>query len=364
MATQRPWVACLASIRSNPYSRPRHGYNELARTYSTTQIHCKNSARADTSEPTPPAYKEPQKFKHQPAPPLRDTSDRTPKPLDEPLGVPRMPRPGENTGADGRSIRQRRDDFVNYDKHLEKRTKMTSQIARSYFKDFNDMKYFKGKTFVAPTRLFKGEHAMYFPNLRGNVLTGKVDDTTNVLTGNVSVVGVVSSYWAEKQLRTFCGPKEHPALQPLLADIDIKSSPSHGPQAQLVEINHEPNFLKYWLLRLFSYRLRSERPKARWGQYFVIRTGFIDHLRYALAITNQKVGYVYLVDARCKVRWAGSALASDAERSSMVSCLRRLLKEQKDIEDNAETSAANLASRADSPISQAPGPAAGEEKLG
>jgi ATPase complex subunit ATP10 len=34
------------------------------------------------------------------------------------------PRPGENTGIDTRSFRERRADFVNYEKHIEKREKM------------------------------------------------------------------------------------------------------------------------------------------------------------------------------------------------------------------------------------------------
>ena len=47
--------------------------------------------------------------------------DHTVRPLSRPLGLPTAPLPGKNTGIATRTWRQRRDDFVNYDKHLEKR---------------------------------------------------------------------------------------------------------------------------------------------------------------------------------------------------------------------------------------------------
>lgn len=53
-----------------------------------------------------------------------------PKPLSRPLGLPYPPQPGQNTGRDTRSWRQRRDDFANYDKHLERRANLCVELSR------------------------------------------------------------------------------------------------------------------------------------------------------------------------------------------------------------------------------------------
>ena len=55
-----------------------------------------------------------------------DTKDKdfTPVKLLWPLGMDNPPQKGENSGVDTRTLQQKRDDFVNWDKHLEKRKRL------------------------------------------------------------------------------------------------------------------------------------------------------------------------------------------------------------------------------------------------
>ncbi len=250
----------------------------------------------------------------------------TPKPLSRPIGVLTPPRSGENNGVDNRTWSQKRDDFVNYDKHLEKRKMLTQKMSTPYFREWSNMRFNKGKTFLAPPRLFKGSHALYFPNLHGETLvkdnSKAMQDTTPVLEGNVSVVSVFSSAWAEAQAASFVGEEKNPELHPLLNEMQ-------GVAPQLVQINVEENALKAGIISLFKGSLRKRIGEANWGKYFVVRKGLTDEARERIGVLNSKVGYVYLLDRECKIRWAGSGVAEEGEREGLVKGVRRLLEEAK-----------------------------------
>ncbi|EON61359.1 hypothetical protein W97_00573 [Coniosporium apollinis CBS 100218] len=278
---------------------------------------------AEAVKPPPPA---PRPFTSQPQSPAqkgKNGEEFVPQPLGRPIGFSKPPRRGENSGEDARSWRQRRAEFVDWGKHLERRKELTRQVAKPYFRDFSNMRHHKGKSFLANPRIFKRDAALFFPNLRGTTLASgrEAKDTTEVLEGRVSVVSIFSSTWAENQKNTFVGETQNPELEEALkGNEDV---------AQRVEINIEENALKLALVRLFQYRLRAQRPKGDWRRYFIVSRGISESIRETIGLLNSKVGYVYLVDPECRIRWAGSGPAEGEEKQSLVKGLKKLIEEAK-----------------------------------
>lgn len=273
-----------------------------------------------------------------------------PAPLSRPLGLPYPPFPGQNTGTDRRTWTERKRDLADYDKHLERRKSLIKDLyEKNYFRDLGNVgKLHKGKSMLAPSTPFRRDVARWFPNLRGRTLEGVEGDTTNVLRGRVSVVKVVSTEWGELQCKSFVGEDVNPALKEYLGEAGV------GETAQVVEVNVSPNPLKYWLVRLFMGRQRKKKEKAQWGRYFLVSRALTDDIKEALGIWNSMVGYVYLLDGECRVRWAGNGDAREDERGSLVKCLRRLVDEAKGVqrptrvkrEDPRPTSTSSTQSRA------------------
>ena len=75
-------------------------------------------------------------------------------------------------------------------------------------------------------------------------------------------------------------------------------------------------------------RLRKQVDKAEHDKYFIVRHGITEAIRDDIGLLNSKVGYVYLVDSECRIRWAGSGRADKDERQSMFQGLVRLVRER------------------------------------
>lgn len=179
----------------------------------------------------------------------------------------------------------------------------------------------KGKSFVAPQRLIKSEHALWFPNLNGQTLVAAGKDTTDVLRGRVSLVAVFSGTWAERQVELW-GLDE-------VAGMAREAGRVEDGAVGRIDVNVEENSLRYWIVMMFRGSLRKRMEESRWGRYFIVKKGLDDETRDAMGYHNSKVGYVYLLDEECKIRWAGSGPPIAGERDALIKGVKKLVADSK-----------------------------------
>jgi ATPase complex subunit ATP10 len=278
----------------------------LARSFTSARTLRRPATDLKPTEPTTPT------------PDPKDEDIFIPKPLGRPIGFKSPPQPGENA-----SITKVKKDYSGMtmsQRNLAKREDLVEKWGTNYFRDFKNIrKYRSGKTFMANPRIFKKDAALYFPNFHGDTLEGKGRDTTDVLQGRVSVVNVYSSQWGLSQVETFTGKNVNAGLHGILAQ--------YPGVAQMVDVNIEENSMKAWIIALFQWRLKTSKSKEEWGRYFVVRRGVSEKIRETIGLLNGRVGYVYLVDQDCKIRWAGSGDAEGSEMEDMNRGFARLVSE-------------------------------------
>jgi ATPase complex subunit ATP10 len=246
--------------------------------------------------------------------PLRLDSSFVPKPLGAPIGFQRAPRP-----VDDHSQQQRRDTLI--ERNLAEREKLTKAYVKSYFRDFRNLDHHNGKFYLGNAKLYKKEAALYFPNLSGRTLVGDgATDTTRVLRGKVSVVTILSRNWAAEQVQSFVGETQNPELRTIIEES--------GGVAQHVTVNFEEGRLFAAMLWIFERNLRRTTPKKEWERYFIM-SGLPTEVKETLGIMNEKIGYVFLLDSQCKIRWSACADANEEEKDHLNRGLRRLIEERK-----------------------------------
>ncbi|KAI9894359.1 MAG: Mitochondrial ATPase complex subunit atp10 [Vezdaea aestivalis] len=255
---------------------------------------------------------------------LRPPPDFVPKPLSKPVGLSEPPRAGENSGLEERSWRQRASDYFDKDNSIERTQKLAKQYMEPYFKDTSNLKWQEGKSYLQPKGIFKASRSLYFPNLRGQTLSGQpnegtdgMTDTTTVLEGRVTILAIFQGTWAQEQTATFIDEKFNPNLWNILR--------GNRGITQLVQINFEEKAMRYAVLQMCLPRMRNTIPKDIQGSYFLMRKGLTQEIRESMGYLNSKVGYIFVIDRSCRIRWAASAKAGEDEIEGLNKVVRRLL---------------------------------------
>jgi ATPase complex subunit ATP10 len=237
--------------------------------------------------------------------------------LDRPIGVLEPPKSTDNTGIDSRTLKQKKDDLMDYDKHMEKRRELEAE----YMKGFDEVRHFrstKGKFWMAPSAYFRADKALYMPNFWGRTLLGEWAPTTSVLKGKVSVVRVFGSVSGEWHVNSF--------TQNL---VNERLTEPHKRDFQIVDINLPDTRVKEYIVKMFLWNVkRSIQDPARHGTYFLSRKGVTKQMKKAIRADNAYSGFVYLVDRHCRIRWAGSGDATENEKKYLDKFLSSVIKER------------------------------------
>lgn len=181
-----------------------------------------------------------------------------------------------------------------------------------------EMRQHGGKMYYASSQLVKPEKAGYMPNFEAQDLSRQKINTTEKLVGKITLMTFVYAKFGEPHVNTFIKP----FLEKYKDQKDI----------QVVEVNVQENILKQLLLKAFIPSIRKNLPLERKENYCLILKD-ISRTRKCLGMSNQYIGYSFLVDENCKIRWTAHGEATSEEVGNMLA-MTDYLHDKKLISDN------------------------------
>lgn len=247
------------------------------------------------------------------ATPKKESNEDLPKPelyghFREPptvLGVIELPEVNNNDWI--QKSKQRVKDMVNYEKvfaaHAAERKYLVEQATKSYFADMHEMRKHGGKMYYASTQLMSKDDTGYMPMYEGKDLYGNKVNITMKLRNKISLMSFVFAKSGELHVNTFI----EPFLKKFKDDKD----------AQLIEVNVQENFLKQFIVKAFVPSIRKSLPAERKENYMLLMQD-ISRSRKYLDMTNQYIGYVFLIDQEGLIRWTAHGEATKEEVANML----------------------------------------------
>ncbi|CAI2164364.1 11780_t:CDS:2 [Funneliformis geosporum] len=178
-----------------------------------------------------------------------------------------------------------------------------------YSFNFNELRIQGEKLWEANQEMIKAKEALYIPNINARSLLKSNIDTVNLLKGNTTLFAVYFNRFGENHVKTY--------IEPFLAEF------SNKPKIQLMQLNVETNILKSLILKLFIPSIRRAIPQSLHKTYlFLFRND--QTLHEALNIHNTYRGYVFVIDADCKIRWFAHGDATQKEIETLLKIITNL----------------------------------------
>ncbi|KAF9093736.1 Mitochondrial ATPase complex subunit atp10 [Mortierella sp. AD031] len=207
-------------------------------------------------------------------------------------------------------------DWTDEKKNLEKRKELLHDFQSGYFAEFSELSKTGSKLWKATPSMINAEKALYMPNIIGTSLkTSEPVELVDLLRGKISLVAVSGTRFGEEHIESY--------MTPFLKRWPMTGAGSNSSKVQLVELNIQENPLKAGLVRMMVPFVKKTIPEERHANY-VLHYKSIKHLKDPLSMQNSYLGYVFLVDSNCKIRWGAHGPATEAEVKTLLESVQKL----------------------------------------
>ncbi|KAF9348572.1 Mitochondrial ATPase complex subunit atp10 [Mortierella sp. AD094] len=204
-------------------------------------------------------------------------------------------------------------DWTDKEKNLEKRKELITDFQSGYFAEFSELSRTGSKLWKATENMISADKALYMPNIIGTSLkTSEPIELVDIIRGKISLLAISGTRFGEEQIETF--------LAPFLKRWPMGEGNS---KVQLVELNIQENPLKAGLVRMMVPFVRKTIPEERHANY-ILHYKSIKHLKDPLSMPNSYLGYVFLIDSNCKIRWGAHGKGTETEVKTLLDSVQRL----------------------------------------
>ncbi|KAL4423175.1 hypothetical protein ABPG77_000308 [Micractinium sp. CCAP 211/92] len=209
----------------------------------------------------------------------------------------------------------------------KRKAKLKEEMQRGYFDDFRDFRDSKGKVFAAPQRLVAASNAPTFPRMEVLLPTGSPATFPPAVSASSGSSGELQPAAASLVCLAFRAGAQS-MLEAWAGSFSSQFQGRNGVALYELAIV-EGVVMGWWPFK--QLLLRNGAKSA--GKYalpcrVLTHFGATDRVRAALHLTNLLTGYVFLLDARGRLRWRASGSPSEQELQTLGRVTEQLLREQ------------------------------------